>query len=69
MKCTRESAPKRLTAAAIAHRSAAQNGQYLPRMYRSSGLPLAVSSGCPLIDFKPVAVPPPPSCTWLPGRW
>ena len=59
MKCRPDSAPNRLTAAAIAHRSAAQNGQYSPPMYSSSGFPPAVSSGCPVSAFRPVAAPAP----------
>ena len=51
--------PNRLTAAARAHRSAAQNGQYWPPMYSTSGFPPAVRAGWPVTASNPVAVPAP----------
>src|ERR1700760_2864709 len=52
--------PNRLSAWIIAHRSAAQYGQYSAPMYSISGLPLAVS-GVPLVTALgfPLTWPPP----------
>src|ERR1700722_9312272 len=52
--------PNRLSATAMAHRSAAQNGQYSAPMYSISGLPLLVS-GAPVTRVIDLGfdVPPP----------
>jgi hypothetical protein len=55
MKCAPDCVPKRLTAAVIAYRSAAQNGQSSPPMYSSSGFPPAMWGGCPVVVFNTVA--------------
>src|ERR1022692_26391 len=45
MPCRPEKVPKRLSATATAHRSAAQYGQYSAPMYSTSGLPPAAAGG------------------------
>src|ERR1700722_17334800 len=57
MKLTPDSVPNRLSAAASTQRSAAQNGQNSPPMWRTSGLPWAVGSATPLSGLSPVAGP------------
>jgi hypothetical protein len=74
MRLTPVRVPKRLTAAASAHRSAAQNGQYSPPMYSSCGFPALVSAGCPPTAFSPVAFPAPTASNVFTGmlvtcRW
>src|SRR5579875_3460660 len=53
------SVPKRDSAVATAHRSAAQYGQYSAPMYRISGLPLSVSAGAVIFCGAVCAVPVP----------
>ena len=67
MKCRLEKVPNLLSATVIAHRSAAQYGQYSAPMYSISGFPCEVSGGAPVTGNMVVAVPLPTEFSVLAG--